>query len=182
MKAILIFLAVVFGFFALTAVAVGFYWMSVNNQEVTLRNTINAKGDMNVASLDTMWKILKDKAGVADQYKGAFKEIYPELIKAQNADKNLLAKFTSVALPNLSPALYKDLSNAVEAERKRFYNDQKELRNLKNQHDILISKVPSKWFVSNTTPTTVTIVTSDDADTKFKTGKDNDTLFNGEKK
>lgn len=158
------------------------YWGHVNNTDAQLRATATNKETLNEASLDTMWKILKDKYGVTDKYKNDFKDIYPDLIQKQNMDKNLLAKFVSQSLPKLSPALYKDLSNAVEAQRKSFYNNQKELLNIKNQHDILRTSVPAKWFLTNSSTLNVTIVTSDDASIKFKTGKDNDTLFNGDKK
>ena len=182
MKYVAIAFAAMVAFILAVVASVGIYYVSVNNQENNLRKTAANKQTLNEASLDTMWKILKDKAGVAEQGKEAFKQIYPELIKARNMDKNLLVKFVTEQNPKFSLTLYKDLSNAVEAQRKSFYNNQKELLNIKNQHDILISSMPSKWFISNTTPLVVTIVTSDDAEMKFKTGKDNDTLFGGAKK
>jgi hypothetical protein len=57
----------------------GIYWMSCVRNEVQLRNQISAQQDVNKASHDTMWKILKDKAGVTNEYKNAFADIYPNI-------------------------------------------------------------------------------------------------------
>jgi len=62
---------------------VGWFFMRMHyrNAEVRLRNAVAAKQDVNRASYDTMWKILKQKAQIPDQYKEAFKEVHTEILK-----------------------------------------------------------------------------------------------------
>lgn len=156
-------------------VGVSGLWISSTNKEVSLRNQVNAKQIANRASFETTWKILQQKAGVTEEYKEAFKEIYPKLIEGRNQDKNLLAKFVTESNPQFDTSLLKDLMVSIEAERKRFYNDQVLLLDYKRAHDDLRMKLPSSLFVGHVPPLEITIVTSDKTEDVFKTGKDNDT-------
>jgi non-homologous end joining protein Ku len=168
-------IGVVFG----VLVLLGFYWMSCARSEVQLRNQIEAQQDVNKASHDTMWKILKDKAGVTNEYKDAFAKIYPDLIKGRYQDRqNLLVQFVKEANPNFDTSLYKDLMGSIEAERKHFLREQKKLRDLKRQHDTLLDQPPSSWFLASKSHIDVTIVTSTNTEEVFETGKDDQTLFN----
>ena len=54
--------------------------ISIENQEIDLRETTIAQNKKCEAYFDKMWKILKQKAGVTDQYKEAFKDIYTKVI------------------------------------------------------------------------------------------------------
>jgi hypothetical protein len=57
--------------------------ISTENTEIDLRTTTVAQNKKCEAYFDKMWKILKQKAGVTDQYKQAFNEIYPKLIEGR---------------------------------------------------------------------------------------------------
>lgn len=166
---------VFFGFLFLVAATVGLMYVSTTNKEVSIRNQVEAKKIANTASFDTMFKILQQKAGVTEEYKEAFKEIYPKLIEGRNQDKNLLAKFVTESNPQFDTSLLKDLMVSIEAERKRFYNDQVLLLDYKRAHDDLRMKLPSSLFVGHVPPLEITVVTSDKTEDVFRTGKDNDT-------
>ncbi len=166
------------GVFLGVVLLMGFYWMSCARSEVQLRNQIEAQQDTNKASHDTMWKILKDKAGVTSEYKNAFAEIYPKLIAGRYEDrKQLLMQFVKEANPKFDTSLYKDLMASIEAERKMFLREQKKLRDLKRQHDTLLDQPPSSWFLAGRAKVDVTIVTSTNTEEVFETGKDDQTLF-----
>lgn len=157
---------------------IGMYWMSCTRSEVQLRNRVVAQQDVNKASHDTMWKILRDKAGVTSEYKEAFNEIYPKLIAGRYQDRQqLLAQFVKEANPKFDTSLYKDLMASIEAERHTFLREQKKLRDLKREHDTLLDQPPSSWFLSGRPHVEVVIVTSTSTEEAFESGRDDEPLF-----
>ena len=61
-----------------SAVVTGFgMYVNYNNREVNLRNLAEAQRGNIENVYDKMWKILQQKAQVSDEYKEAFREIYP---------------------------------------------------------------------------------------------------------
>ena len=46
------------------------------NQEIELRNQAVAQQKSNKVIYDKVWKVIQQKAQIADKYEGAFKEIY----------------------------------------------------------------------------------------------------------
>lgn len=170
-------LAVLGGIFVV-GLLVLFYWMSCTRTEVRLRNQIAAQQEVNKASFDTMWKILKDQAGVTNDYKTAFMEVYPKLMSARYEDRSkLLMQFVKESNPNFSTALHKKLMTSIEAERKSFLREQKKLRDLKMEHDNLLDSPPSSWFLASKQHIDVVIVTSTHAEESFESGKDDSSLY-----
>ena len=171
--AILSFFAIVFGL----AIIVFGFWISLSNKEVSLRTSIENHQRYNKPSHDTMWKILKEKYGVADKYAKDFERIYPQLIAGRNQDKELLAKFVQESNPNLDTSLYNDLMKAISSERKKFLEDQKKLIDLKNEHDRLLGQFPGNFLLSGRSRIDITVITSDSTEEVFKQGRDNNSLF-----
>lgn len=171
-------LLVVVGCFVTFFLLIGLYWMSCVRSEVQLRNQLTAQQDVNKASHDTMWKILRDKAGVTAEYKNAFAEIYPKLIAGRYQDRQkLLVQFVKESNPSFDTSLYKDLMVSIEGERKTFLREQKKLRDLKQAHDTLLDQPPSSWFLAGRSHIEVTIVTSTSTEEVFETGRDDESLF-----
>ena len=150
------------------------YYFTTNNNDVKLRNLAHSQEEVNKAFFDKMFKILQQKASIADEYKTAFKEIYPAIIEGRYKDNNLLFKFVQESNPEFKTSLYEDLSAAVEGQRESFFNEQKKLISIKNQHDNLRLSVPTKWFLSDTSAIKITIITSATTKDTFKTGEEND--------
>ena len=176
-------IAAIFGVGVLVVgLLIGGMWMNYSNKEVALRAAITAQTDVNKASFDAMWKILQQQAGVASEYKDAFKDIYPDMIKGRYAGsegKNLLAKFITESNPKFDTKLYVKLSNSIEAERKRFLNDQKKLIDYQREHTKLLQSFPSSLFLSGRLPIEIAVITSDKTDDTFQSKKDNDTKLFG---
>lgn len=174
MKAIAIFLGVVFSLCLAALIGVGLLWMSCNNNEISLRNSIMAQQKTNEASFDTMWKILQNKAGVVEKYKDDFKSIWPDLIAGRYAQGGQLMKWVQEKNPNFDSSLYNSLMVSIEAERKYFLTEQKKLLDLQKAHRDALQKFPSSVFVGGRPPIEVTVVTSGKTTETFKTGEDND--------
>jgi len=158
----------------------GIVWFSLSvsttNKEIDLRTTTIAQQDKCKAYFDKMWKILQQKAGVADQYKEAFKEIYPKMIEGRySKGDGSLMKWITESNPQFDVSLYKDLMQSIEIERTGYFNEQTRLIDLQREHSALLQKIPSKWFLNDTLkPVSIIIVTSSSTKDAYATGEEND--------
>lgn len=153
--------------------------ISANNKEKMLRIKIGNKQKECGAYYDKMWKIISQEAKVADQYKEAFKEIYPALIEGRYAnDKGTFMKWITESNPTFNTAMYEKLMNSIEAERTGFYFVQKQLIDLDNEHKIIRSTFPNSIFIGTRPDVEIMIVTSAKTKDVMLRGEENDiTLF-----
>lgn len=169
--------SVIIGISILTiGIIIALIGVSANTKEVRLRSTITAQKEVCEAFYDKLWKVIAQKAQVADQYKEAFKEIYPALIEGRygNEKGGTLMKWVTENNPTFDVSLYKDLMMSIEAERAGFFMEQKKLIDLNNQHRIVRQTFPSSIFVGSRPDIEIVIVSSDKTKEVMKTGKEND--------
>lgn len=149
-------------------------YVGANNKEVKLAEQITAQKQVCEAFYDKLWKIISQKAQVAEQYKNAFKEIYPQLISGRYAnDGGTLMKWIQESNPSFDVSLYKDLSSSIEGERAGFFMEQKKLIDLDREHKVLRKTIPSSWFIGSRPDIAFTIITSDKTEAVYSTGKEN---------
>ncbi len=150
--------------------------ISSSNKEVRLRNKIAAQEQVRESYFDKMWKIINQKAQVAEQYKDAFREIYPALIEGRYGDEKggTLMKWITENNPSFDVSLYKDLMSSIEAERTGFFMEQKKLTDLAREHADVRTTLPSSIFVGGRPAIEVTVVSSDKTKTVMQQGKEND--------
>jgi len=155
-------------------------YVNYNNSEIALRKQVEGQKQKTEAIFDNMWKVLKSKASVTDQYKNAFAEIFPALIAGRySKGDGSLMKWVQEQNPSFDVSLYKDLMRSIEIERQSFINEQEVLIDMGVQHDIMISQIPGKWFISNTTPIKIIVIKSSRTNEAYSTGEENDfELFN----
>lgn len=176
MKKTALFLAL--GTLLTLAVAVGVAYISASNGEVRLRNRIEAQQKACEAYYDKLWKVLQQKAGVTDQYKDGFKEIYTELVSGRYQDQNLLFKFVTESNPTFDPSLYKDLMASIEGERNGFLMEQKRLIDMDREHKTMRAVFPGSLFIGSRPDVPITVVTSEKTEAVYTNGKeDNIELF-----
>lgn len=168
---------------------VGIIWFSMSvtytNKEIDLRATTVAQQDKCKVYFDKMWKILQQKAQIADQYKEAFKDIYPKLIEGRySKGDGTLIKWITESNPTFDVSLYKELMQSIEIERTGYFNEQSTLIDMQREHAVLLKKIPSKWFMNDTLkPVEIIIVTSKSTKEAYVTGEENDVdLFKKEAK
>lgn len=150
-------------------------YLSYNNREVSLRSDGEAAVRDVTLNYDNMWKTIKQKAQVSDEYKNAFDTIYSKLISSRyDKDSGLLFKFVTEANPNFDISLYKDLSNAIEALRNTFLMKQERVVDILNQHNKLCKTLPGKWFLGSRPEIAYKPVTSTLTDQVVASGKDDD--------
>jgi len=168
--------------FVLIVVIIG---VSASNKEIRLRSQITAQKQVCEAFYDKLWKVIAQKAQVAEQYKDAFKEIYPQLIEGRygNEKGGTLMKWITESNPTFDVSLYKDLMASIEAERAGFFMEQKRLVDLNNEHRIIRQTFPASIFIGGRSDIAITIVSSDATKKVMETGKENDIdIFKTDKK
>lgn len=150
--------------------------VSASNREIAVKSKITAQQKVCAGFLDKMWKIIQGKAEVADEYKGAFKDIYPALIEGRygNEKGGTLMKWITESNPSFDISLYKDLAQSIEAERTGFFMEQKLLIDLSNEHYILRHKFPNSLFIGNRPDVKITLITSEKTEKIIETGQEND--------
>ena len=159
------------------AVAIpGCMYVSYNNQEVRLRKKAEAQQKANETSFDTCWKVVSQIAQVADQYKEAFKEIYPKLMEGRygNARGGALMSWVTESNPQFDTKLYEKVANAIEEHRLIFKRDQQKLIDIKREHDVLLETIPASLFVGGRDAIEIQIVTSSKTAKTFETGAEDD--------
>ena len=174
MKTIII--AVLIGLFVSFGLYIFIANMNIDNTEIDLRTSVEAQEKKIENYYDKMWKILKQKAGVTEQYKDSFKEIYVPLIEGRySKGDGSLMKWVTESNPTFDPSLYKDLMQSIEIERTGFYTEQNVLIDLQREHKNLLRKAPSGWFIdSDILPIEIKIITSALTKDVVATGEDND--------
>ncbi len=156
----------------------GFWGISLFQQEQQLRNSVEAKLRDRDLVFDTMFKIIKQKAGITDKYKEDFRDIYPDLISGRYKSGGSLAKFVTESNPEYDSSLLKDLMSSVEAERKNLLNKQQELNDVWLAHTDLVTVPPGSFvlgiFGKNARIAEVTFITSSITKETSETGEEND--------
>ena len=153
---------------------VGMYF-SYNNTDAKLRAQAEAQLGKVEGVHDKMWKVLQQKAQVSNEYKNAFSEIYPNLIEGRYSQGDgSLMKWITEANPTFDTSLYKDLILSIELLRTEFQKSQEKMLDIIREHNVLLTTVPSKWFVSNTERIEYTIISSTRSKTVLTSGLDDD--------
>jgi hypothetical protein len=155
------------------------YGIGVNNKEARLRNAITAKQTDNTNEYDAMWKKIKQSAEVTDGQKEALRSIFVDHAKAragEGGQKGALALWIKESCPNVDTSTFNQLMNIITGSRDRFTMRQKELLDLKREHDNMIDTFPSSLILSmlGRAKIEVTIVTSSRTKEAFRTGEDDD--------
>jgi len=178
---------VVGGSLALVLLILAVYAIGVNNKEARLRNAITAKQTDNTNEYDAMWKKIKQSAEVTDGQKEALRQIFVDHAKAragEGGQKGALALWIKESCPNVDTSTFNNLMNIITGSRDRFTMRQKELLDMKREHDNMIDTFPSSMILGflGRAKIDVVIVTSGRTKEAFRTGEDDDTSVFDRKK
>jgi membrane-associated HD superfamily phosphohydrolase len=151
--------------------------VSYSNQEIRLRNTIEAKQKDNTSEFDNMWKKISQVSQVSDKERTSLMEVFNSYAKSRSSGDNnqMLMKWIQESIPNVSSDLYKNLQNIIISSRDSWTMRQKELISLNNERNILIEQFPGSLFLSSRSKIEIKIITSSRTEKTFETGKDDST-------
>ena len=150
------------------------------NAEARLRAQFAAVQKANTVDYDAMWKIIAQTAQVPKQYSADFKDAYTSILASggpagESTIKNLFAVAAGMKPPQLDASLYRKVQDVIESERTKFANAQKQLLDIKREHDALRTTFPGTLFVGGAAELQVRLVTSTATERAFETGKDDNT-------
>ncbi len=150
------------------------YGISVSNTEVRLRRAIEAKLTDNGSEFDNLFKKINQVCQVTEQQKTAISELVTGYAEARGGSKPGFVTMLQEAVPNQSFTAYEKLANVITASRDSWTMRQKELIDLKREHDTLRSTFPSSMIVGGRPEIAIVVVTSSHAKEVMKTGSDDE--------
>lgn len=151
--------------------------VNTSNTEIEIRSLIEAKQKDNKNEYDAMWKKIAQVAEVTEGQKNALMDIFRSYAEARSDKSNNLAmKWIQESIPNVDTSTYNNLQNIILAARDRFVLRQKELIDLKREHDLLMRRFPSGFILQllGRKEIEIQIVTSSRTEKSFEDGKDED--------
>lgn len=149
--------------------------INISNTEIELKSLIEAKQKDNKNEYDAMWKKISQVAEVTDEQKKALIDIFKNYAEARSDKSNNLAmKWIKESIPNVDVSTYKNLQNIIISSRERFVLRQKELIDLKREHDLLLRKFPSGFILQclGRKEIDIQVITSGKTEKAFETQKD----------
>lgn len=150
-------------------------YFTYNNREVALRKEAEAQKGKIEAVFDTMWKTIKQEAGVTEEYRKTFEKIYPDLIAGRYSDDNQsLIKMITESNPAFDTSLYQKLMQTIEVQRSVFSTAQQRMLDIIRERETLLESMPSKWFISNNDEIEYVVISSDVTETVINTRREND--------
>jgi hypothetical protein len=157
------------------AVIIFMGYVSYSNREIDLRMSILAKQKSNQATFDKAWKVIAQKADITANYKDDFYEVFiGGMNERYKNTSGVVFNWIKEHNPTLDASVYKDLMSTVEGMREAFNREQKELLDMKAEHDKLRTKWPGSTFLATRPEIKVKIVTSAKTEDTFETGVEND--------
>lgn len=161
----------------LLAVLLTYLFFHYNNLEISLRKEAEAQENDISTVHDTMWKIIKEKAGVAEKYRDTFEKIYPELISGRyyNDGGNAM-KWIEESNPDFDTSLYDSLMDSISTQRIIFQRAQKRMLDIVREHNTLIRRMPDRFFITDKSPIEYVPIISDRTSDVMQTRVDNEIL------
>jgi len=147
---------------------------------------IQAQYKQNQNNYDNMWKRFKEVAAVPKMYAKDLKDLWDGAMKqryqGEGNGQQPIFKWIQEHNPQLDASVYKQLQRTLEAGRKSFEADQKQLIAKKQQYEVVLkgnrSLFFNMWFgFPRIDLDEFDIVTSDKTEEVFKSKKDNGVLF-----
>ena len=150
-------------------------YFSYNNKEIALRKEAEAQKGKIESVHDKMWKVIKQKANVTEQYREMFEKVYPDIIAGRySGDGAMAMKWIQEANPEIDASLYKDVMQAIEIQREHLHTAQTRMLDVIREREALIESYPSRWFISNKSKIEYEVISSTRSKTVMETGLDDD--------
>ncbi|MBR5332976.1 MAG: hypothetical protein IKV32_06755 [Muribaculaceae bacterium] len=160
---------------AVIAIVLIAMYFSYNNKEIALRKEAEAQKGKIESVHDKMWKVIKQKANVTEQYRDMFEKVYPDIIAGRYSGEGAMAmKWIQEANPEIDATLYKDVMQAIEIQREHLHSAQTRMLDVIREREALIESYPSRWFVSNKSEIEYEVISSTRSKTVMETGLDDD--------
>jgi hypothetical protein len=147
------------------------WWISTSNNEIRLRRAIEAKMEDNKNELSNMMQKISETVQISDRQAQKTLELVTGYAEARGGVKgggfiNMLQE----AIPGQNLTTYEKLLPIVTAARDRWTMRQKELIDLKREHDTVRTIFPSSLVVGGRPEIKIVVVATSKATRAMETG------------
>ena len=173
------------GFFLLVVILLAIWGVRTSNSEIRLRNTIGGENKVVEAYFDKMWKIIKQQAGVTEEYKDSFHLIYKDLMAGRYSGegKGEMMLWIKEQNPQFETTLFEKLMVTIEAQREGFFVQQKKVVDMVITHKNMIETFPSSMILGERPLIVYEVISSTTSKQVMETRTEDDIdLFNKKKK
>lgn len=185
-------LLITLGVVVIFGIGLAIWGVGVSNDEKQIVNRMEAQKEVVDLYFDKMWKILKQKAGVAESSKEAFKDIYVGIMEGRYSGDTgpdggstegmvglptggaALMKWVQEQNPEFDQSVFTDLQNSIETERNGFFVEQKKLTDMLRQQKDMHDLFPRSMIVGKRDLFEYTAITSTKTQEVSTTGKEDD--------
>lgn len=150
-------------------------YFSFSNGEIRLRNQISAVQTDNQNEFDLMWKKISQVAQITRSERESVERIiigYADERTGSNQGSFINA--VREALPTIDNSTFLNLQNIIVSSRDRFAQRQKQLIDLKREHDNILMTFPGSLFVGGRPQIDIVVITSTRTQNTFESGLDDD--------
>lgn len=159
---------------ALTLLCVILYFV-YNNMEISLRKEAEAQRGKIEGVFDRMWKVVRQKTQVADEYQRIFKEVYPKIMEGRYGEGNRdVMQWVNEDNPVLKEEIYLDLMRSIEVLRGEFLHSQNRMLDIIREHSLLCDSYISKWFITNRSVIEYDVISSENTKAAVTTALEDD--------
>ena len=120
-----------------------------NRQEKLLRDESEAHRRILEGTYDRIWNNIKQRAGIKEKYRRSFNDIYPDLLN-QSINNEEFIDWILECNSDFDPNEYVPVWETIERDRQKFIDHQRRMLSLIKEHRILVSGVPAKWLIKDT--------------------------------
>ena len=114
-----------------------------------LRDESEAHRRILEGTYDRIWNNIKQRAGIKEKYRRSFNDIYPDLLN-QSINNEEFIDWILECNSDFDPNEYVPLWETIERDRQKFIDHQRRMLSLIKEHRILVSGVPAKWLIKDT--------------------------------
>ena len=124
------------------------YFLSLhyNRQDKQLRDEAEAHRKILEGTYDYIWTQIKLRAGIKEEYRRSFNNIYPDLLNKSIDNEGFVNWILDCNL-DFDPQEYKPLLELIVMAREKFVFHQMRMEHLIHEHRILLSSKPAKWLI-----------------------------------
>lgn len=141
-------LLIILATMVLLPIGIAAHFLSVyyNRQDKQLRDEAEAHRKILEGTYDYIWNNIKQRAGIREEHRRSFNNIYPDLLNKSIDNENFLNWILDCNL-DFDPQEYPPLLELIVMAREKFVFHQIRMENLIREHRVLLQSKPAKWLI-----------------------------------